>query len=186
MRYLPTALLLAAVTLLAAANPASAHTQLIGSDPAEGASLPVAPQQIRLTFNEPVQTGFSTVTVTGPDGMTWIVGQPEVHNTVVSVPVQPTGPPGQYTIGYRVLSDDGHPVSGTVRFALSNPAAAPPTTSSPLTQTTPAPQRTQTQAAPTTHPDNGGMPLWPWIVGVVVLLGIGLAIALRIGRSTDT
>jgi hypothetical protein len=35
-------------------------------------------------------------------------------------------------------------------------------------------------AAPT---DTGGAPVWPWIVGAVVAVGLGVALALRLGRS---
>ncbi|MGW5051415.1 copper resistance CopC family protein [Actinokineospora sp. NPDC004072] len=181
MRRLPAVLLFTALALLGIAGPARAHTQLIGSSPAEGASLPVAPRQLQLTFNEPIQAGFSTVTVTGLDGTQWTLGQPAVDNTVLTVPVRQAGPAGQHTLGYRVLSADGHPVSGTVRFTLTAPAGATTTAPSQTPQAatgTPAPQATTV--------DDDGSPAWPWIVGAAVLLGLGLVIALHMGRTTDS
>ncbi|MFI7676320.1 copper resistance protein CopC [Actinophytocola sp. NPDC049390] len=174
--------LLAALTMLGVPSPAWAHTQLIGSSPAEGASLPVAPQQLQLTFNEPLQAGFSTITVTGSDSSQWTLGQPALNNTVLTVPVRQAGPAGQYTIGYRVLSADGHPVSGTVRFTLTGPVTATATALSQAPQPAPTTQAPQADVGT----DGGGTPVWPWIVGAVVLLGIGLVIALRMGRSTDS
>jgi hypothetical protein len=38
-------------------------------------------------------------------------------------------------------------------------------------------------AAPVAPVDEGGAPVWPWVVGAVVLVGGGVAAALRLGRS---
>lgn len=181
MRRMCTVLLLVALSMPGIVGPAWAHTRLIGSSPAEGASLPVAPQQLQLTFNEPVQARFSTITVTGPDSAQWTLGQLAVHSTVVTAPVRQAGPVGPYTIDYRVLSADGHPVGGTVRFALTGPVSATataPRQTLPSAMSIPAPHATAA--------DHGGSPVWLWIIGVVVLLGIGLIIALRLGRSPDS
>ncbi|MDI5980810.1 copper resistance protein CopC, partial [Amycolatopsis magusensis] len=34
-----------------------------------------------------------------------------------------------------------------------------------------------------THSDSGGVPLWVWIAGAVVLLALGLVFALRAGKE---
>ena len=46
------ALLVAVPFTVIVAGPASAHTKLVSSTPADGAALPTAPKQIVLTFNE--------------------------------------------------------------------------------------------------------------------------------------
>src|SRR2546422_3242156 len=107
-------LLLAGTAWLATATPALAHAELIASSPAEGATVSAPPTEVRLTFSEGLQASFTTVAVTGPGGAHWGIGQPTLVNTVLTVPVQPRGPAGPATITYRVLSADGHPVSGSV------------------------------------------------------------------------
>ena len=86
-----------------------------------------------LTFNEPMQAGFATLTVIGPDGTPYQSGEVTTDGGTVSVAVSPLGPAGRYEIGYRVISEDGHPVTGSVAFTLTapGPAAAAPTPAPP-------------------------------------------------------
>jgi len=187
-RHLPrrvlALLLLAGSVLLAGAAPASAHTELIGSDPVDGSSTAAGPSRIALTFSEAVQTGFTTVTVIGPGGAQWQAGPPIQDGAVVTVPVRPLGPAGEYTVGYRVLSADSHPVQGTVRFTLTAPgpgtAATPAPSGAGVPEAVAAPGRPASTVA---RSDRAGMPVWPWIAGAVLLLGAGVAAALRLGRS---
>lgn len=161
---------------------AAAHNVLIGSDPTEGARVATGPAQVSLTFNLPVQRGFSTVTVTSPDGNQWQAGPPAEAGAVVSAPVRPLGPAGQYTIAYQVLSADGHPVRGAVRFTLTNPGpgTAAAASTSDRSGIVPSGAATHTGSATQTGADS---PVWPWLVGAGVLLAAGVAVALRVGRS---
>lgn len=167
------ALLLGAGT--GAGHAAAAHNVLISSDPAEGATLATSPARISLTFDLPVQPGFTTVTLTGPDGNQWQAGAPVEDGAVVTAPVRELGPAGEYTIGYQVLSADSHPVRGAVRFTLTTPgtgtAAAPPASAASPTGS-PAGQAGATST-----------PVWPWLAGAGVLLAAGVVVALRVGRS---
>ncbi len=176
---LSIALLLSGTALVAAATPALAHAELTDSTPAEGASLPAAPQQIQLTFSEPVMLASDPVTIAGPDGASWTVGQPTVAGAVVTAPVQPAGPVGPYTLIYRVLADDGDPVNGAVRFTII--AAATPTTAT--TTSPPSAIQSATPQASSTSNSDGGIPVWVWIVGAAVMLAVGLLVALRVARS---
>jgi copper resistance protein C len=167
------------VTVLLGAAPAYAHTRLLGSDPADGAALATAPQQISLTFNEELPAEFSTITVIGPDGTDWHTGPVTANGTTISTALRPLGPAGQYQIGYRVVSDDGHPVTGSVAFTLTAPgpgAAAPAAPQAPPLATPPA-------AAVQPAPDTDQTPVWPWIAGAAVLVGVGVIAALRVGRT---
>jgi methionine-rich copper-binding protein CopC len=175
--------LLAGLTLLLGATPALAHARLQSSDPADGASLDTAPQRVTLTFNERMTPGFNTLTVVGPDQKQYQSGDVAVDDSSVSIAVQPLGPAGRYEIGYRVVSADGHPISGSVAFTLTTPgpglAAAPSATAAaPTAQAAPAPA-----AAAPADSGEGGTPVWPWIVGAVVLVGGGVVAALRLGRG---
>jgi methionine-rich copper-binding protein CopC len=165
---------LAVAALLGGAGPALAHNTLVGSDPAEGAQLATGPREVRLTFDQPVRAGegYNTVTVVGPDGTYWTDGEVRVEGNAVVAPVRELGPAGTYTIGYRVLSNDGHPVPGKVTFTLTQPGGGTPA---------PAPQ----EADQPEQDSSGGMPVWPWIVGAVVVVVLGLVLALRLGKPTS-
>ncbi|QUG99457.1 copper resistance protein CopC [Saccharopolyspora erythraea] len=173
MRRLIAVAALSLTALLGGAGTALAHNVLIGSDPTEGAQLEVGPQQVRLTFDQPVRAGegYNTVNVVGPDGTYWTDGAVQVDGTSVTAPVRQLGPAGTYTIGYRILSADGHPVPGKVTFTLTKPGGGTPAQ---------PPQAQQEQQSA----DSGGMPVWPWVLGAVVLVGVGLTLALRMGRPT--
>ncbi len=120
---LVAALLLAAVafTTTLAAGAASAHAARVSTDPADNASVTTGPVRVSATFNEDLQTTFAAMTVVGPDGKLWAIGDPQVHGTVVSVGLRPLGPVGNYTVNYRVTSADGHVVAGSWSFRLTVP-----------------------------------------------------------------
>lgn len=167
---------LCGLALLLGAGQALAHARLLGSDPADGATLPTAPQRVSLHFNEAMPADFSTVTVTGPDGAAWQTGPVTADGTTLAVALRPLGPAGRYEIGYRVISDDGHPVTGAVAFVLAAPgpgASAPPAT----TAAAPAP------AVASSAPGGDSTPVWPWIAGAVLLVAAGVVAALRLGRT---
>jgi methionine-rich copper-binding protein CopC len=186
VRRLATALLLTGTALLATAAPALAHTELKSSDPAKGASLPFGPQQVTLTFSEAVQFEGIDIKVTGPGGAQWIVQRPVVKGPVVTAAVVPSGPAGDYTMAWRVFSDDGDPVSGKIAFKMTGPAVPPPPSPTTTVQTTTSTTQPSTQpATATTQPsvdpaagqqqnDGGnGVPVWIWIViAVIVIAGV--------------
>jgi copper resistance protein C len=197
VRRMSAALLIAGTVLLAGGMPALAHTSLKSSNPAKGASLPSAPPQITLTFSEPVQVEAGAITVAGPDGTQWTVGPADVTGAVVTAPVTPAGPAGQYTINYRVISADGDPVRGTVPFALTvavpvaTSTTPPPTTSSRAAITldataTALPVTPQPTPAAQQSNDSGGIPVWIWIVGALVVVGAGIFVAMRMGKSNSS
>ncbi|WP_018333081.1 copper resistance CopC family protein [Actinomycetospora chiangmaiensis] len=172
------ALVAALIGLLAlvGAGPALAHAVLESSDPADGSSVATAPSRITLTFDEAPTPDTATITVVGPDGTThYESGAPTSDGAKVSVGVAPLGAAGKYEIGYRVVSDDGHPVSGALSFTLTTPgpAAAAATTSSAAAPASTAPAVTPSNAAAASPaPDQGGVPAWPFVLlAIVVVIG---------------
>ncbi|MCW2879407.1 MAG: copper resistance protein [Sphaerisporangium sp.] len=115
---------------VAAAGPAAAHTRLVSSSPGKGAKMDRLPQVVKLKFSEVVRQPAALV-VTGPDGTEISTGKAAVVDATLSRHLaNSTGPAaGRYTMSYRVTSGDGHPLSGTVTFTLSNGnvASAAPT-----------------------------------------------------------
>jgi copper resistance protein C len=166
------ACLIAGAAVLVTAAPAAAHNALIGSDPKDKTSLEVGPSTVTLTFDQDVQggQGINTISVVDANGGHYeVAGDPTIKDTAVSAQVNTLGKAGQYKIGYRILSADGHPVSGELTFTLTKDGTGTPR---------------QVEAG--NAPDSGssdGLPIWVWIVGAVVLLGGGVFFALRGGGT---
>ncbi|WP_169949355.1 copper resistance CopC family protein [Microbispora sp. H11081] len=115
--------LLALIAVLLVATPARAHDVLIGSDPRDGAVLGAMPATVTLTFNQVVRRDYARVAVTGPDGAHFEQGEVKVDGPRVSIGLRTDAPAGAYAIGYRIVSNDGHPVTGTVKFSVSGTGA---------------------------------------------------------------
>ena len=178
---------LTAVLVLLGAVPASAHDVLEGSDPADGASVATAPSRITLTLGEAPTADTATVTVVGPDGATrYEAGPATTDGTRISVGVNPLGPAGRYEVGYRVVSSDGHPISGALSFTLTTPgpAVTPATTSAAPVAAGPATAGPAAQASPAAASspagdDGGGTPAWPFVLLAVVVVIGAVALVLR-------
>jgi methionine-rich copper-binding protein CopC len=136
------AVLAALIGLVVLAGPASAHTELESSSPAEGA--------------------------TGRDGTAWQVGTPVVAGAVVTAPVTPSGPAQAYTLTWKVIAKDGDNLTGTVHFSVTA-ASSPPASASPAPT---ASAQAQAPSAPTAVDTSGipGW-IWV-VVGVVGLLAV--------------
>lgn len=179
-RGLLAAVISVAVVLLAVlgAAPAAAHSDLISSSPAEGANLNAPPSTVELTFNEPIGTIGLQLAARGPNGEVPL-GEPTVAGTVVSAPWPQSAGAGNYTVAFRVVSADGHPISGTVPFSIASqpsPATSPAATAVPEPSSQPA---ATSEASPVaaSAADSGGFPWWIAVVAVIVGVGIGAVIA---------
>jgi methionine-rich copper-binding protein CopC len=139
-------LLLGVLSSIIMATGADAHAALKSISPKDGASLATAPSQVVLTFNEPISGSFATVTVTGADGAV-SVGKTVVDGVTVTQALAPDLANGRYTVTYRVVSEDGHPVSDKTTFTV---AASTPTTSTSTTSSseTSVPSATPLPATP--------------------------------------
>lgn len=197
MRRLFTVLLVACAAIGVWIGPAQAHNVLVGSDPKDGATLTAAPRQITLVFDQAVRQGYAQVGVTGPDGAGWADGAATVAKERVTVKVRPLTANGAYVIGYRILSSDGHPVTGRLTFTLN---AATPSTENAATgvpSTAPSADAPSADAPSAGAPDAGASPrdlsaeaaeaaanggagmAVVWIAGALVLLAAGTVLALR-------
>lgn len=107
-------------TMVGLAAPASAHARLEASSPKEGSTLTATPPEIMLRFNEPIQSGLNEVSVrTGSTDAT--DGDLEVDGSTVYQPLKSSLPAGSYTVSYKVVSADGHPISGSYSFTYAPP-----------------------------------------------------------------
>lgn len=99
---------------------ASAHTELVRSDPADGSVLASSPDQIRLYFSEPIEPEFFSLEVYSQsrvrvDRQDAGIPADDIAGLKVSLPPLE---PGTYTVVWRVLSIDSHVVRGVFAFSV--------------------------------------------------------------------
>ncbi|MDB5599350.1 MAG: copper resistance domain protein [Xanthobacteraceae bacterium] len=114
---------LAIGVMLACAGQALAHAALIRAEPADGAVLPRAPAQVRLTFNEPVSP--LVLRLVAPNGSVMALPRVASDGTALVVTLPEARGDGSYVLSWRVASEDGHPVGGTVLFSVGAPSSGP-------------------------------------------------------------
>lgn len=109
-------------SLFGAVAPAVAHDQLVSSTPENGQLLDTAPAEITLTFTEPVlDSGMgSAIVVLDANGTDWVAGPLTVNDTAVNAPLKSDLPNGVYTVEWRVVSADGHPISAGFVFGVGS------------------------------------------------------------------
>src|SRR3954467_7555804 len=102
------------------ATPASAPAPVGGSHPADGSRLQAAPKQVTISFSESVGLGrVGYLHVTDQNGKrvdARAAFHPGGNATKVADQLKAGLGDGTYTASFRVVSDDSHPVAGTVRF----------------------------------------------------------------------
>jgi len=112
-----------------AATPASAHAHLVRAVPGDGATVTTAPARVRLVFDENMRAP-AVVAVTGPSGTRVDHGQPQVSDNTANVRVE-VKTAGRYTVAFRVVSADGHPVSAQTSFRFAPGGSAQAGTAQP-------------------------------------------------------
>jgi copper transport protein len=121
--------LASALALLAAGfapASASAHAVLKGTEPLSGAVAKREPSQIVFHFSEPVEGNFGAIRVYDRDGARVEDGQAfhsAGRSSDLATHLKGGLPKGTYTATYRVISADGHPVSGGLVFSIGKPSA---------------------------------------------------------------
>lgn len=124
MGHIARRLLLAALVMLAVlsvgAGVAGAHASVVVTSPADNTAVSPAPTTATVTFSERVTIGVGGLTVRNTAGLRVDSGPSKVDGvgTTVSVGLQTALPDGTYVATYRVLSADGHPVSGSFLFGI--------------------------------------------------------------------
>lgn len=117
------ALLVAALSVFAFAAPASAHDQLVSSNPEDGSKLDKQPEWIEMMFSGDVQEVGSEVKVV-TDGKDVSAGELAVDGKKLTVALPDNLKPGDYKVTWRVVSADGHPISGDFDFTLNDAEGA--------------------------------------------------------------
>lgn len=113
--HMPALLAVAASTLMFASG-AQAHAHLVKADPAENAA--VAPlKAIHLEFSEKLEPKFSGVTLMKADGAAVPVTS-KAGGKAIDGALQTPLAPGGYMVMWRVVSADGHKMTGQYNFTV--------------------------------------------------------------------
>lgn len=123
-RVLPPFLVLCCALLAAAAltaPAADAHARLESATPASGARLAHAPAAVIFRFDEAVEGRFGAITVYNARGAAVRTGHAahvDGSTSTFGATLPADLPDGQYAATFRIVSADGHPVSGGVVFGV--------------------------------------------------------------------
>jgi methionine-rich copper-binding protein CopC len=108
----------AVCTLLGFASPAEAHAELRSSDPSEGATLPIAPRRLTLTFTEGASAAQSSVML-GARRLPLTASPGDDKVLVADLSAVAVSLRGSISITWRsVSSDDGHVATGAIHFRI--------------------------------------------------------------------
>ena len=182
----------AVVVILLSPGAALAHSELVSAEPAEGATVGGPAFPFTLMFSEPlaegskaevVKTGDTTVLLT-------ILPDPADPTRMAFAPSSesPQFSPGDYTIQWTSVADDGDILRGTITFTVAAPTPTPSPTPTPAPSATPAPSLSAAPTpAPTTAPGDGSGSgsdvVVPIIAGLVL---VGLAAWWLVRRRSST
>ncbi|GAA1628366.1 MULTISPECIES: copper resistance protein CopC [Brevibacterium] len=122
LRLVFAALVVAAMSVFAA-SPASAHDQLISTNPEDGAQLDEQPQWLEMDFSGEIQQVGTEVKVM-VDGTDVSAGELTTEGTKLTVALPDNLKPGAYNVVWRVVSSDGHPISGDYSFTIGDAEGA--------------------------------------------------------------
>jgi len=200
MRWL-LSLIAGVLLVLIPASGAAGHAGLVSSDPNDGAALDVAPVAVVLTFNEELLSDLVEVSVLdAQDNPVVVTEVPQTPppGTDVKVPWPADLPPGEYSVAFRVVSADGHPVTGRVTFSYANlretvdaPSSADtpsvesglesgtsePIAETPEEPTDPIPEATFEAISPAESESNQSL-MGPLLIAAAVIVGVGVIISI--------
>lgn len=141
-----------------------AHASLSSSNPEDGSTLNAPPTVVDLTFNEELLPDTVEIAVT-TETAGLIAG---VDFTTVGPTVQVNWPQDlpddTYKVAYRVVSNDGHPITGAITFSYTG-SGAPAAADSEIVVA-------QSPEAPESE-STGISPMWLIIGGLVIGAAIG-------------
>jgi copper resistance protein C len=165
--------LLAAGWVVLLPLPAQAHAALVSSSPSDGDVVAGAPAEVSFTFDEDV-VAPAFVSVIAPDGSNVAQGEAVIDGPTVTQAVRLVPEQGAYSAGYRVVSDDGHPVTGTIHFTV-DPKHATSMPTAPV-------------CADDCGPADSGTGLWhresTWVVVALSALAVGIALVVVFGMRS--
>jgi copper transport protein len=114
-----------AVASLASPAAAFAHATLLRTAPADGAVLAAAPRHVTIFFDDTIRAGKGNAAIANGSKRSVLAGPATAHGHNLVLPLRRL-PDGDYSVRWSIVSDDGHPESGVLAFAVGA-GRAPPT-----------------------------------------------------------
>jgi len=164
------ALLVVLGSLLGPAAPADAHAELVATDPAQGAVLDRLPDVVRLTFSEPVQQVPDGVRVFDAEGEE-LANTSTTRDVDLLVTIEDDVSAGTVVVAWRVVSEDGHPIGGSLMFSVG-----PPTAGGTVVGTDGAPRSVSVALS---------LSRWPAYVGLLLAAGLVWFLAFLLPAQLD-
>mgnify|MGYP005984915599 CR=1 FL=1 len=96
-----------------------AHAHLVSQTPAADVIVTPAPTELRLSFSEGIEPGFSGVTLLGPQLQKLVTGKVQLAQgdaKTLIVPLKTVPTEGDWQVDWHVVSVDGHKTHGSYRF----------------------------------------------------------------------
>lgn len=188
------ATLTALLVIMVDTSTAQAHTELLAASPEAGSELGERPDEIVLTFDEPIEPAGDALVLTDGDGVEHELEAevgPEPNQLRSDVPEEVVV--GQQLLSWRFISGDGHVQEDELEFVVAAPAggseepagtdeAEEAEPGDPVDAPDEMPDTTvDEQAAGAAGADDGGAA--PWLTALVVLaVAGGVAVMLLKGR----
>lgn len=186
---------------LGAAVPASAHAALVGTDPEIGSTVETAPAEVSATFSEILDGPSTEIAVTDPTGEVMPVEAVVFDGDTFTQPMLYTTP-GEYTVAFRVISEDGHRVDDELTFTVESipeglyaPGAEPTgdataddatTDEAGPDETIPAETGGAATAAADEEDSNTGAALAAILLALLVIVVGGVVLVKTLGRKQHT
>lgn len=119
LRALAATVIFALLYVAVTATPAAAHATLVDADPVDGEVLAEAPEELTLEFSETVDPDSTQIVVNNAAEEDIVSEPPTFDDRTIVQPVT-ISEPGEYTLGFQLVSADGHPVDGTLTFTVES------------------------------------------------------------------
>lgn len=103
---------------------ACAHASLTAAEPADGAVVEHAPSRYLLTFSEPASP--LALKLVKPDGGSIALDLYQLRDRTVEIEAPSSLSRGTHVLSWRVVSEDGHPIGGSVVFSIGEASVQAP------------------------------------------------------------
>jgi copper transport protein len=144
-----------------AATPAWAHARIVSTTPTDGAVLASPPPRVTIRFDDTVRVLGGTTVVANANKRPVTEGRPKASGRIVTIPLRKLHE-GDYTVRWRVLSDDGHTIEGVFAFAVGVGRATP----------------TAALTAGSTNLTRNVISRWFFFAGLLIAVGVALLVPL--------
>ncbi|MGM9919833.1 MAG: copper resistance protein CopC [Bhargavaea sp.] len=182
-------LILAIVFVFTLPSAAMAHSHMESSVPEDGATVTEPLEEVTLTFSAGIEEG-STLSLTGAEGEAGFTDINIEGDQITGTLAEPL-PDGEWTLGWNVVSEDGHPIEGEIKFEAAAGVSADDAEEEPVTEENPAdeeeagadpaesgeqtaeePQAEESNASDQSEEGSSVFLTFGLLVAVIILLGV--------------